>query len=254
MSIPHLFTVLACVAFLVPWQEKLPKVLFYSDPQRSDNDIVRRTQPEVPSPAEKHFVEITQGIFEVTATQDASEVNREKLKQYRAVVFFTALNPPADKEALVEWVREGGAFTGIHSTANTFQSYAPFGEMLGAYFESRPWRTKDKPLAKVRVKVDDTTHPATKHLGDAFEIEDDLYIFKNWDRTKVHVLLSMDPTSLDMTKVRRQNPDMAIAWTKTYGKGRVFYTALGDPEHAWRDARYQTHLIEGVKWTMGKLP
>jgi type 1 glutamine amidotransferase len=237
---------------LVPWQEKLPNVLFYSDPQRSDNDIVRRTQPEVPSPAEKHFVEITKGIFEVNATQDAAEVSREKLKQYRAVVFFTAINPSADKEALVDWVREGGAFTGIHSTANTFQSYPPFGEMLGAYFESRPWRTKDKPLAKARVKVEDTTHPATKHLGDAFEIEDDLYLFKNWDRSKVHVLLSMDPTSLDMTKVKRQDPDMAIAWTKMYGKGRVFYTALGDPEHVWKDARYQTHLIEGVKWTMGK--
>jgi len=106
----------------------------------------------------------------------------------------------------------------------------------------------------VRVKVEDKRHPATKHLRDAFEIEDDLYLFRNWDRNQVHVLLSMDPMSLDMTKVEREDPDMAIAWTKTYGKGRVFYTALGDPEHVWKDARYQTHLIEGVKWTMGKLP
>jgi len=250
MSIPHLFTVLACVAFLVPWLEKLPKVLFYSDPQRSDNDVIRRTQPEEPSLAEKHFVEITKGIFEVTATQDAAEVSREKLRQYRAVVFFTAINPPADKEALVEWVRDGGAFTGIHSTANTFQSYAPFGEMLGAYFESRPWRTKDEPLATVRVRVEDTTHPATKHLGDAFEVEDDLYLFKNWDRSKVHVLLSMDPTSLDMTKVERQDPDMAIAWTKAYGKGRVFYTALGHRPEVWQDERFQQHLLGGLRWAM----
>ena len=252
MSMSHLVTMLALFVFLMPWQERLPKVLFYADPQRSDNDIVRRTEPEVPSPAERHFVEITKGIFEVTATQNAAEVSREKLKQYRAVVFFTAINPPADKEALVEWVKEGGAFTGIHSTANTFQSYSPFGEMLGAYYESRPWRTKDKPLEKVRVKVEDTKHPATRHLGKSFEIEDDLYLFKNWDRSKVHVLLSMDPTSLDMTKVKRPDPDMAIAWTKTYGTGRVFYTALGDAEHVWQDARYQKHLIEGVKWTMGK--
>jgi uncharacterized protein len=254
MSVPHLVATLACVAFLIPWQAKLPKVLFYSDPQRSDNDIVRRTTPEAPSPAERHFVEITKGIFETTATQDGAEISREGLKRYRAVVFFTAINPPAGKEALVEWVREGGAFTGIHSTANTFQGYALFGEMLGANYESRPWRTKDKPLAKVRVKVEDTAHPATKHLGDAFEIEDDLYLFKNWDRSKVHVLLSMDPASLDMTKVTRPDPDMAIAWTKTFGKGRVFYTALGDAKHVWTDARYQRHLIEGVKWTMGTQP
>lgn len=251
MSVFHSVTLFVFVALLFRQQEKLPKVLFYSDPQRSDNDIVRRVQPDAPSPAEKHFVEITKGIFAATATQDPSEVSREKLKQYRAVVFFTAINSPADKEALVDWVRDGGAFTGIHSTANTFQSYAPFGEMLGAYFDSRPWRAKDKPLAKVRVKVEDTTHPATKHLGLAFEIEDDLYLFKNWDRSRVHVLLSMDPTSLDMARVKHPNPDLPIAWTKTYGKGRVFYTALGDPEPVWQDARYQTHLIEGVKWTMG---
>ncbi|MCI0418618.1 MAG: ThuA domain-containing protein [Acidobacteria bacterium] len=253
MSVSHLVTTFACVAFLVPSQDqKLPKVLFYSDPQQSDNDIVRRTRPDLLSPAEKQFVEITKGIFEVTATQDSREVTRDKLKDYRAVVFFTAINPPADKEGLVEWVMDGGAFVGIHSTANTFQNYAPFGEMLGAYYESRPWRAKDKPLAKARIKVEDTGHPATKHLGDEFEVEDDLYLFKNWDRRKVHVLLSLDPMSLDMTKVKRKDTDMAIAWTKTHGKGRVFYTALGDAEHVWKDARYQTHLIEGVKWTIGK--
>ena len=251
MSFSYLISALACIALLLPWQHgKLPKVLFYADPQGSDNDIVRRIQPGIPSPAERHFVEMTQGLFEVTVTQDASEISREKLSRYQAVVFFTAINPPADKEALVEWVKQGGAFTGIHSTANTFQSYAPFGEMLGAYFESRPWRTKDKPLAKVRVKVEDTRHLATRHLGYTFEIEDDLYLFKNWDRTKVHVLLSMDPASLDMAKVKRADVDLAIAWTKSYGSGRVFYTALGDAEHVWRDARYQRHLIEGVKWTM----
>ena len=52
----------------------------------------------------------------------------------------------------------------------------------------------------------------------------------------------------------RSDQDYGLSWIRRDGKGRVFYTALGDPEHAWRDARYQTHLIEGVKWTMGKLP
>jgi hypothetical protein len=242
-----------CVTLLVPCEdERLPKVLFYADPQKSDNHIVRRTQPDVPSPAEHHFVEMTRGIFDVTATQDPAAVTRDKLKGYHAVVFFTAGNPPADREALVEWVKAGGAFVGIHSTANTFQNYPPFGEMLGAYFESRPWRTKDKPLARARVKVEDPKHQATKHLGDAFEIEDDLYLFKNWDRSKAHVLLSLDPASLDLTKVKRKDTDLVIAWTKTYGKGRVFYTALGDAEHVWKDPRYRTHVIEGVKWAMGK--
>lgn len=232
--------------------QSLPKVLFYADPMRSDNHIVRRTNPAEPSPAERHFVAITKGIFNVHATQDAVEVSRERLKNYDAVVFFTAGNPPADREALVEWVRAGGAFTGIHSTANTYQGYAPFGEMLGAYYERRPWRTREQPLAKVRIKVEDRTHPATKHLGESFEITDDLYLYKNWDRSRVHVLLSMDPASLDMTKVDPPDRDMAIAWTKSFGEGRVFYTMLGDSEPVWQDERYQKHLIAGIQWTLQK--
>lgn len=251
MPLSQFAIALACIAiFALNQDENLPKVLFFSDPQRSDNDIIRRTEPDTFSPAEKYFAEMTQGIFEVTVTQDPAEVTREKLQNYNAVVFFTAINPPVDKEALVEWVKNGGAFIAIHSTANTFQGYAPFGEMLGAYYESRPWRTKEKPLEKARIVVEDKSHPATKHLGDSFEIEDDLYLYKNWDRSKVNVLLSLDPLSLDMTKVKRENQDMAIAWTKTYGKGRVFYTMLGDAEHVWQDSRYRTHLIEGVIWAM----
>jgi type 1 glutamine amidotransferase len=243
---------LLTVAASCPAAEPLPKVLFYADPTRSDNDIARRTKADEPSPAERHFLAISQGVFDVTATADGAEVTRDRLKNYQAVVFFTAGNPPADKEALVEWVKQGGAFTGIHSTANTYQAFAPFGEMLGAYYESRPWRTKDHPLEHARIKVEDTTHAATKHLGSSFEITDDLYLYKTWDRSKVHVLLSMDPASLDMTKVKNPMQDMAIAWTKTYGAGRVFYTMLGDSEPVWNDPRYQRHLIEGIKWTLEK--
>lgn len=231
-------------------QDEKPRVLFYSDPQKSDNAIVRRRKPDERSTAERHFVEMTKGIFDVTATQDAAEITAEKLKGYRAVVMFTALQPPADKAALVQWVKDGGAFTGIHSTANTFQGYAPFGEMLGAFYDQRPWRTKDQPLAKAKFKVEDRAHPSTKHFGESFEMTDDLYTYRNFDRSKVTVLLSMDPDSLDLTKTK--HGDFPVSWTKAHGKGRVFYTMLGDSEPVWKDERYRTHLIEGVKWTLDR--
>src|SRR5262249_1011952 len=156
---------------------------------------------------------------------------REKLARYRAVVFFTAINPPGvDKDGLVAWVRDGGAFVGIHSTANTYQDHPAFGEMLGARFDSRPWRTREAPQTKVRVKVEDRTHPATRHLRESFEIADDIYQFKNFDRGQVQLLLSLDPASLDLAnpRVNRQDKDFPVSWAKTYGRGRVFYTALGD--------------------------
>jgi type 1 glutamine amidotransferase len=41
-----------------------------------------------------------------------------------------------------------------------------------------------------------------------------------------------------------------VAWVKTHGQGRVFYTALGDWEETWKNPAYRTHLIEGIRWTM----
>lgn len=234
--------------------EKLPKVLFFANPMSSDNDVIRRPAPDVLSVAERHFMEITRGVFDVTVTQAGAEVTREKLVRYDAVVFFTAINPPGvDKEGLIEWVKNGGAFVGIHSTANTFQNFPPFGEMLGAYYDRRPWRTKENPQTKVRVKVEDKTHPTTRHLGDSFEIADDIYQFKNFSPDRVQLLLSLDPASLDLTNSRmnRQDHDLPVSWAKTHGKGRVFYTALGDWEPTWKDSNYQAHLIKGIQWAIG---
>jgi type 1 glutamine amidotransferase len=57
-----------------------------------------------------------------------------------------------------------------------------------------------------------------------------------------------------MTKkgVKRTDNDFATAWTRTQGKGRVFYTALGHRPEVWDDARFQQHLVEGVRWVTSK--
>ena len=125
---------------------ELPKVLFFANPMSSDNDVIRRPRPDVPSVAERHFARLSQGVFDVTITQDGAEVTRAKLARYKAVVFFTAINPPGvNVDGLIDWVREGGAFVGIHSTANTFQGHPAFGAMLGARYDRRPWRTREAP-------------------------------------------------------------------------------------------------------------
>ena len=234
--------------------EELPKVLFFANPMTSDNDVIRRPAPGTLSVAERQFAALSKGRFDVTITQDGREVSRDTLGRYKAVVFFTAINPPGvDVDGLVAWVRDGGAFVGIHSTANTYQKHPAFGAMLGARYDRRPWRTKQAPQTKVRVKVEDRTHPATRHLPESFEIADDIYQFKDFDRDRVRLLLRLDPASLDLDnpRVNRRDTVFPISWARSHGKGRVFYTALGDWEPTWENPLYRTHLIEGIRWAMG---
>jgi len=192
------------------------------------------------------------GAFEATVTDDCSALTAENLKSYDAVLFYTTGELPLSdeqKKALLDFVRGGKGFAGVHSATDTFYKWPDYGEMIGGYFDEHPWNQQ------VRVRVEERDHPATRHLGESFLIKDEIYQFKNWSRDKVHVLLSLDPASVDLTRksVHRTDRDFAITWTRNFGKGRVFYTALGHDPEVWADPRFETHLVNGIRWIMGDL-
>lgn len=193
----------------------------------------------------------TRSGLTVTATKDCSLISEQGLRGYDGVVFYTTGELPMDeaqKRALMEFVRGGKGFVGIHSATDTFYKWAEYGEMIGGYFDGHPWHQN------VRVKVEDRQHPASSHLQDGFPINDEIYQFKNWSRDRVHVLLSLDPASVDAQKdgVKRTDRDFALAWTRTVGSGRMFYTALGHEPDVWRDPRFQQHLTGGIEWAIGR--
>ena len=67
------------------------------------------------------------------------------------------------------------------------------------------------------------------------------------------MLLRLDPSSVDLKapNVRPQPYGWPLAWTRAFGQGRVFYTALGHEEAVWRDPRYQQMLANAIGWVMG---
>jgi uncharacterized protein len=190
------------------------------------------------------------GAFDLTVTQDCSVISKEGLKSYDAVVFYTTGELPISdeqKKAFIDFIKAGKGFVGIHSATDTFYQWPEYGEMIGGYFDGHPWHQD------VTIKVEDAKHPATKHLGASFTLKDEIYQHKNFSRANVQVILSLDVTSVDLNakNVRRTDKDFAIAWCRKYGKGRVFYTALGHRPEVWQDERFQNHLLGGLKWAMG---
>jgi type 1 glutamine amidotransferase len=104
----------------------------------------------------------------------------------------------------------------------------------------------------VAIKIEDPDHPATRHLAPVFQITDEIYQFRSFIREQVHVLLSLANNSVNLSVpgVNRSDGDFALAWTRPFGSGRVFYTALGHGEEVWQDKRFQRHLLNGIRWTM----
>ena len=183
--------------------------------------------------------------FEVIATEDLSVF--DDLSRFDAIVFFTsgelALSS-AQKARLLEFIRGGRGFAGFHSATDTFYTWPEYGELIGARFDGHPW------TQPVRIKVEDSAHPAVQHLSPAFTITEEIYQFREFSRERVHVLFSLDTSSVDVkaSGVNRTDGDFALAWTKTFGSGRVFYTALGHFEDTWRDARFQTLIQQALRW------
>jgi type 1 glutamine amidotransferase len=68
------------------------------------------------------------------------------------------------------------------------------------------------------------------------------------------VLLALDTDSVDATRGSRADGRYALAWCREWGRGRVFYTALGHGPDVWTDERFLTHLVEGVAWTLAGGP
>jgi len=193
------------------------------------------------------------GAFEVTVTQDPAQINAANLRNFDAVFFFTTGELPlseAQKQALLDFVRNGKGFGGAHSATDTFYTWPEYGELIGAYFDGHPW------TQVVAIQVEDPEHPAVSHLAPSFQINEEIYQFGNpFSRTRVRVLMTLDTRSVDMNAegIHRTDGDFALAWVRSFGSGRSFYTALGHFDETWRDPRFQEQLLNGIRWMMGDL-
>jgi type 1 glutamine amidotransferase len=206
--------------------------------------------------AEMAKYEATQGEFQARVKEALSKLSAENLKSYDGLIFANTTGdlPVPDPQAIIDWVKDGHAFIGMHSASDTFHGFRPYVEMLGGEFLSHGAQ------ASVDCINEDKKHPACSHLPQTWTVYDEIYILKNFERAKVHGLLTLDK------EPNRKTPgDFPIAWTKEIGKGRLFYTSLGHREDVWDDETpanfkrqnstevaqaYQKHILGGIKWAL----
>jgi uncharacterized protein len=175
------------------------------------------------------------------------------LNYFDAIFFFGVREidlTPEQRADLLSFVRDDGkGFVATHAGATAFFSWPEFGEMLGARFDEHPWGITD-----ATVVVDDRASPIVAHLPARFVVNDEHYQLKEFSRDKIHVLARLDPTSVDLKAplVHRRDADFPVAYTKRYGKGRVFYSTLGHGRELWDEPWLQKMYFEALRWTMDR--
>jgi type 1 glutamine amidotransferase len=184
------------------------------------------------------------GEFRVTATEDLSMLSAPGLAAFDVLFFALTtgeLPLSADqKNAILAFVGNGGGFLGAHSATDTLYEWPEYGQLVGAYFREHPW------TQQATVVVEDVSHPAASGLGDRFTINEEFYTFRENPRPRVQVLLRLDAASVGAAG------DYPLAWTRTQGRGRVYYNALGHFAATWQDARFQRQLRGAVNWAAGR--
>ncbi len=141
---------------------------------------------------------------------------------------------------------QGKGFVLAHTGVGAFDSWPEFGEMIGARWDDHPWGTTEAHLI-----VNDPKFPGMVFkTGDDFK--DEFYALKEFHADQIHVVLSLDTTGLDMTRNGvHPGSSLALAYTKMYGKGRIFYSTFAHAPATWDDQRVRSMYMGAIMWALG---
>ena len=215
------------------------------------------------------------GAYTVTATEDESFLEPEKLAKFDAVFMLNttencfrpkvadktnkeqveAANKREEelKKSLADFVSSGKGLIGVHSATDTYKGWKEYNQMMGGAFVSHPWHKK------VPVKVVDPKSPINAVFdGKDFEIADEIYMFR--DDTALakdrKFLLVMDIEKMDEKDKaggKRKDGSYPISWINTFGKGRCFYCSLGHREEIFWNPTILQHYLAGIQYALGDL-
>jgi type 1 glutamine amidotransferase len=189
------------------------------------------------------------GRFEVTLGEDAAILETPALRKYALIIANADRRDPEFKytkpqqEALLEYVRSGGGYVSIHAADNAAPDWLPqWKQMLGGVFSH-----VGLPDGKVRkgsyvVKIVDKSSPITQGITD-FPLQDELYYN-----------VQMQPGVEPLATVEHDGTAWPVAWTRTFGSGRVFHLVLGhrdfgpDKDDPARNSNLGRMITQGVTW------
>lgn len=217
------------------------------------------------------------GAYQVVISDDLANFEEDALKKFDAVCFLsTTMNvfspkpdelknlSPEDKKAaeekdarlktnLMNFVKSGGGFVGIHAATDTFYEWAEYNTMINGCFDGHPWTADSK--VSIKVEPGQEKHPLVAMFGGQnIEFAEEIYQFKApYNSKSVHMLLRLDTEKTDMNRkgIKRTDNDFGVSWARPWAKGRVFYSSLGHNHEIYWNTKVLSHYLAGIQWAVG---
>jgi len=249
-------------------------VLVFTKSSGFEHDVVKQKDGK-PSIVEATATELgAKHGFRTVCSKDGRIFDSAEFQNFDGMLFFTTGNlteagtdkhpamSAAGKQKLLDAISGGKGFVGVHAASDTFHTepdsmdkgtrYVAYGEksdpylrMLGAEFITHG----DNPrLQTTGLIVNDAKFPGLEGVKSPVEFTEEWYSLKDF-APDLHVILTVDTSRMkNACYERRPYPG---SWARMQGKGRVFYTAIGDRPENWQNAFFLSHLAGGIRWTLG---
>ena len=194
----------------------------------------------------------------LVVTDKAGVFNPRSLRQFDAVVWNNISGDVltlAQRSAFKAYMQNGGGFVGLHGSAGDFSYFWDWyvDTLIGARFIGHP---RSPQFQDARVVVEAKGHPVTASLPAEWTMRDEWYSFGTNPRASGStVIATLDETTYqpgDMSGLDLRMGDHPIAWTRSVGKGRVFYTAIGHLPETYAQTQNVALMEGGISWALRK--
>jgi type 1 glutamine amidotransferase len=249
-------------------------LLVFTKSSGFEHQVVKRTDGK-PSILENVVTEISKkNGFHAECSKDGRIFDSAEFHNFSAALFFTTgdlteegtdKNPAMSvkgKQTFLDAVHGGMGFTGVHAASDTFHTkpdapdmssrYVAYGEksdpyirMLGGEFIIHG---SDPRLQTTGLIINDAKFPGIEGAASPVEMTEEWYSLKDF-APDLHVILTIDTSKLKNACYERHS--YPGTWARMHGKGRVFYTAIGDRPENWENPFFLRLLTGGIRWTLG---
>ncbi len=179
-----------------------------------------------------------------TYTDDLADLNLKNLNKYDALMIYANWDEISESQerALLDYVASGKGILPIHCASYCFRNSKEYIKLVGGQF----WRHTMDSVTTEHVQPN---HPILKGLKP----------FTAYDETYLHTALEPDNNILaireikaDQSKDKPGKKNEPYTWTRTYGKGKVFYTAYGHDERTWEKKGFQELIYNAILWSVNE--
>ncbi len=161
---------------------------------------------------------------------------RSRLATEQVLILDGSLVPltAEQEQALCDFVERGGGLICIGNAAEMYAEYQLLGELLGSLHGFCT------PRCEIIAQVATSEHYITRRVDPTFTLQDEIYL--------------LDHVAADAEIVWRTAwhfSPCALAYTRAYGRGRIFCTTLGSSQAAQAHPAFQQMLERAMHYAAG---